>query len=90
MDVMFFATPDELRTWFARNAENATELLVGYYKKGAGRSGIKHTEAVEQALCFGWIDSVGQRIDDERYQVRFTPRRRAACGARSTWRRSPS
>ena len=74
MDPVFFATPDELRAWFKHHAVNATELLVGYYKKGAGRSGIKHSEAVEQALCFGWIDSIGRRIDDERYQVRFTPR----------------
>jgi uncharacterized protein YdeI (YjbR/CyaY-like superfamily) len=75
VDPLFFATPDELRAWFEQNAETAPELLVGYYKKGAGRSGIKHSEAVEQALCFGWIDGVGRRIDDERYQVRFTPRR---------------
>ena len=78
MDPVFFSTPDELRAWFEQHAENATELLVGYYKKGAGRSAIKHSEAVEQALCFGWIDGVGRRIDDERYQVRFTPRRKGS------------
>jgi uncharacterized protein YdeI (YjbR/CyaY-like superfamily) len=75
MDPVFFATEAELRAWFERHHEDAPELLVGYYKKAAGRPGIKHSEAVEQALCFGWIDGVGQRIDDERYQVRFTPRR---------------
>jgi uncharacterized protein YdeI (YjbR/CyaY-like superfamily) len=78
MDPFFFATPDELRAWFEHHSANATELLVGYYKKGAGRSGIKHSEAVEQALCFGWIDGIGRRIDDERYQVRFTPRRKGS------------
>jgi uncharacterized protein YdeI (YjbR/CyaY-like superfamily) len=75
MEPVFFATPAELRTWFDAHHEDTPELLVGYYKKGAGRQGIKHSEAVEQALCFGWIDSIGRRIDDERYQVRFTPRR---------------
>jgi uncharacterized protein YdeI (YjbR/CyaY-like superfamily) len=78
MDPVFFATPDELHAWFEQHSGNTTELLVGYYKKGAGRSGIRHSEAVEQALCFGWIDGVGRRIDDERYQVRFTPRRKGS------------
>src|SRR3954447_7362863 len=78
MDPRFFATADELRTWFEQNSEHATELEIGYYKKGAGRTGIKHSEAVEQALCFGWIDGIGRRIDDERYQVRFTPRRKGS------------
>jgi uncharacterized protein YdeI (YjbR/CyaY-like superfamily) len=78
MEPTFFATPDELRAWFEQHHETANELLVGYYKKGAGRPGIKHSDAVEQALCFGWIDSAGRRIDDERYQVRFTPRRQGS------------
>jgi uncharacterized protein YdeI (YjbR/CyaY-like superfamily) len=78
MEPVFFATADELREWFQQNSANATELLVGYYKKGAGRSGVKHSEAVDQALCFGWIDGIGRRIDDERYQVRFTPRRKGS------------
>jgi uncharacterized protein YdeI (YjbR/CyaY-like superfamily) len=72
---VFFVTAAELRAWFEQNHESEPELLVGYYKKHAGKPGVKHAEAVEQALCFGWIDSIGRRIDDERYQVRFTPRR---------------
>jgi uncharacterized protein YdeI (YjbR/CyaY-like superfamily) len=75
MDPQFFATADELRAWFEQHSETATELVIGYYKKSAGRPGLSHSDAVEQALCFGWIDSAGRRIDDERYQVRFTPRR---------------
>jgi uncharacterized protein YdeI (YjbR/CyaY-like superfamily) len=75
MEPVFFTTPAELRAWFEQHHESEAELLVGYYKKGAGTAGIKHSEAVEQALCFGWIDSIGRRIDDQRYQVRFTPRR---------------
>jgi uncharacterized protein YdeI (YjbR/CyaY-like superfamily) len=72
---VFFVTPDELRAWFEEHHEDEPELLVGYYKKSAGKPGISHSQAIDQALCFGWIDSVGRRIDDERYQVRFTPRR---------------
>ena len=72
---VFFTTPGELRAWFERYHAVAPELLVGYWKRHTGRSGVTHAEAIEQALCFGWIDSVGRRIDDDRYQVRFTPRR---------------
>jgi uncharacterized protein YdeI (YjbR/CyaY-like superfamily) len=78
MEPVFFSTPAELRAWFERHHDQEPELLVGYWKKGASRQGIKHAEAIEQALCFGWIDSVGRRIDDERYQVRFTPRRKGS------------
>ena len=77
-EVMFFATPAELREWFEHHHDQADELLVGYWKKHTGRTGVSHTEAIEQALCFGWIDSVGRRIDEDRYQVRFTPRRRGS------------
>ena len=72
---VFFTTPQELRAWFERHHAEAPELLVGYWKKHTRKPGITHAEAIEQALCFGWIDSVGRRLDDDRYQVRFTPRR---------------
>jgi uncharacterized protein YdeI (YjbR/CyaY-like superfamily) len=78
MDPVFFATPAELRAWFEQHHEHEPELLVGYWKKGSGRTGITHSEAIEQALCFGWIDSIGRRIDEHRYQVRFTPRRKGS------------
>src|SRR3954468_18023660 len=78
MEPVFFATPGELRAWFESHHETEPELQLGYYKKSAGRTGIKHSEAVEQALCFGWIDGIGRRIDDERDQVRFTPRRKGS------------
>ncbi|HEU4347479.1 MAG TPA: YdeI/OmpD-associated family protein [Actinoplanes sp.] len=77
-DPVFFATTDELRAWYERNHATAPELLVGYWKKHTGKPGVSHTEAIEQALCFGWIDSIGRRIDEDRYQVRFTPRRKGS------------
>jgi len=77
-EAVFFTTPGELRAWFEQHHESAPELLVGYWKKHTGRTGISHTEAIEQALCFGWIDSIGRRIDRDRYQVRFTPRRKGS------------
>ena len=78
MDAQFFATAADLRAWFGKHHDTAPELFVGYWKKGTGGVGVAHTEAIEQALCFGWIDSVARRIDEQRYQVRFTPRRRGS------------
>lgn len=78
MDAQFFDTPADLRAWFERHHDSAPELFVGYWKKGSGRTGVTHPEAIEQALCFGWIDSVGRGIDDKSYQVRFTPRRKGS------------
>jgi uncharacterized protein YdeI (YjbR/CyaY-like superfamily) len=77
---IFFATPTAFRAWLEKNAGKKDELLVGFYKKGSGRPSITWPESVDQALCFGWIDGVRRRIDDESYTIRFTPRR-----TRSNW-----
>jgi uncharacterized protein YdeI (YjbR/CyaY-like superfamily) len=74
-DVIYFASPHELRDWFDANHETATELWLGYYRKATGRPTVTWSEAVDEALCVGWIDSVRYRIDDERSAQRFTPRR---------------
>jgi uncharacterized protein YdeI (YjbR/CyaY-like superfamily) len=76
----YFATPDEFRAWLEAHHESASELLVGYYKVGSGRPSMTWPESVDEALCFGWIDGVRRRIDDESYSIRFTPRK-----ARSVW-----
>jgi uncharacterized protein YdeI (YjbR/CyaY-like superfamily) len=75
VDAEFFDTAAQLRAWFEANHDSAPELFVGYWKKGSGRTGVSHPEAIEQALCFGWIDSISRRLDAESYRVRFTPRR---------------
>ena len=75
---LFFPDAAALRAWFEEHHETAPELFLGYWKKGTGVSTVTHVEAIEQALCFGWIDSIGRRIDEQRYQVRFTPRRRGS------------
>lgn len=71
----YFKTPDAFRKWLERHHASKGELLVGYYKVGSGRPSMTWSESVDQALCFGWIDGVRRRIDDERYCIRFTPRR---------------
>ena len=72
---VFFSTPDRFRQWLVRNHERATELWVGYYRKDSGRPSITWPESVDEALCFGWIDGIRKKVDDESYKIRFTPRR---------------
>jgi uncharacterized protein YdeI (YjbR/CyaY-like superfamily) len=71
----YFRSPAEFRVWLEANHERATEIWVGFYKKHTGKQGMSWSEAVDQALCFGWIDSVLHRVDDARHVRRFTPRR---------------
>jgi uncharacterized protein YdeI (YjbR/CyaY-like superfamily) len=80
MEPTFFATPADFRAWLERHHESHSELIVGFHKRGSGRPSITWPEAVDEALCFGWIDGVRRRIDDTSYSIRFTPRK-----ARSTW-----
>jgi uncharacterized protein YdeI (YjbR/CyaY-like superfamily) len=74
MEPTFFATPEDFRAWLEAHHDTEGELLVGFHKKGSGRPSITWPESVDQALCFGWIDGVRRRIDDDSYSIRFTPR----------------
>lgn len=71
----FFASPEDFRAWLKANAAIEPELLVGFWKVGSGHPSMTWPESVDEALCFGWIDGVRKRIDDDTYQIRFTPRR---------------
>lgn len=75
MKATFFATQAELRRWFVQNHKTASELLLGFYKVGSGKPSVTWQQTVDEALCFGWIDGVRKRIDDQSYTIRFTPRR---------------
>jgi uncharacterized protein YdeI (YjbR/CyaY-like superfamily) len=77
-DVIFFASPEELRDWFDAHHETADELWVGYHRKATGRPTVSWPQAVDEALCVGWIDGVRYRLDDERHAQRFTPRRKGS------------
>jgi uncharacterized protein YdeI (YjbR/CyaY-like superfamily) len=72
---LFFASSEEMRTWLEAHHATAPELWVGLYKKGSGKTGITLQEAQDQGICFGWIDSLARRVDDESWMLRFTPRR---------------
>ena len=75
MKPTFFESSADFRSWLERHHASARELLVGFLKVGSGRRSISWPEAVDEALCFGWIDGVRRRLDADRYVIRFTPRK---------------
>lgn len=75
MDARYFRTPAEFRHWLNTHHATATELWAGYHKVGSGVPSLTWPQSVDEALCYGWIDGLRQRIDDVRYRIRFTPRR---------------
>jgi len=75
-----FDSPARFRRWLERNGSTATEIELALAKKGSSLKTLTYRQALDEALCFGWIDGVTHRIDDRAYSVRFTPRR-----ARSYW-----
>lgn len=80
MEAVFFPSEQAFRQWLAQNHATQTVLLLGIYKKASGKPTVTYKQAVDQALCFGWIDGVGGTIDEQRYTVRFTQRK-----PRSIW-----
>jgi uncharacterized protein YdeI (YjbR/CyaY-like superfamily) len=76
----FFASPAQFRRWLEKNHATTEELVVGFHKKSSGKNSITYPEALDEALCFGWIDGVRRNFDETSYTIRFTPRR-----PRSIW-----
>jgi uncharacterized protein YdeI (YjbR/CyaY-like superfamily) len=77
---IYFPSVEDFRTWLVDNHATVQEQWVGFFKKESGKPSITYPESVDEALCFGWIDGLRQKIDDEAYRVRFTPRKPG-----STW-----
>ena len=75
MQALFFSKPSEFRQWLAENHLKETELYVGFYKVSSGKPTMTWSQAVDQALCFGWIDGVRKSLGTDSYCNRFTPRR---------------
>lgn len=75
MKIKFFKSSLDFRKWLEKNHLKEKEILVGFYKVGSGKKNMTWSESVDQALCFGWIDSVRRSIDAESYSIRFTPRK---------------
>lgn len=72
---IFLPTSEDWRAWLEANHQAEKGIWLIYYKKHTGKPRVPYNEAVEEALCFGWIDSTVKRIDDERYMQQFTPRK---------------
>jgi uncharacterized protein YdeI (YjbR/CyaY-like superfamily) len=75
VDVAYFPSAAHFRRWLGKHHATARELWVGFYKKQSGKPSLTWPESVDEALCVGWIDGIRKRIDEERYTIRFTPRR---------------
>lgn len=72
---LFFPSRGAFRSWLSKNHGKESELWLGYHKKGSGRKSVTYQEALDEALCYGWIDGVLRRIDDDSYMQRWTPRK---------------
>lgn len=75
MKQLCFTTSQEWREWLHKNHDQETEVWLVFYKKKTGKPCISYDAAVEEALCFGWIDSIVRKIDEEKYAQKFTPRK---------------
>ena len=73
--VVHFKSPHDFRDWLAQNYATARELLVGFYKRSSRKKGATYAQALDEALCYGWIDGVRRSIDADSYMIRFTPRK---------------
>ena len=74
-NTLYVTDREQWRGWLQQNHETESEVWLVFYKKTSGKPRIPYDEAVEEALCFGWIDSLVRRIDEEKYAQKFTPRK---------------
>lgn len=75
MKELYVKNRNEWRNWLTHNHDSNTGIWLVFYKKHTGKPTLEYNEAVEEALCFGWIDSIIKKIDDEKYVRKFTPRK---------------
>lgn len=80
MKPIYFSGPAAFRAWLEEHHAEASEVLVGFHKRGSGKPSLTWPQSVDEALCFGWIDGVRKSVDEGRYTIRFTPRK-----AKSNW-----
>src|SRR5262244_2502021 len=78
MKRLYVTNREKWRAWLKKHFQSETEIWLIYYKKHTGRPRISYDHAVEEALCFGWVDSIVKKIDDETFAQKFTPRRDGA------------
>ncbi|HMF98880.1 MAG TPA: YdeI/OmpD-associated family protein [Vicinamibacterales bacterium] len=74
MKLRYFKSAADFRAWLEAHGGSTRELWIGFYKKASGKGGLTYKEALDEALCFGWIDGVRKRVDEASFVQRFTPR----------------
>jgi uncharacterized protein YdeI (YjbR/CyaY-like superfamily) len=74
----FFKTAADFRDWLIKHGEKETELWMGYWKKASGKGGLTYKDALDEALCYGWIDGIVKSVDAESYMQRWTPRKKTS------------
>jgi uncharacterized protein YdeI (YjbR/CyaY-like superfamily) len=80
MNELYIKTKSEWRKWLSKNYKKSAGVWLVFYKKGTGKITIDYNDTVEEALCFGWIDSLVKKIDEKKYVRKFTPR-----NSKSVW-----
>lgn len=80
LEILFFKEPEEWRHWLKQNHNTSKGVWLKFYKKASGVESLNYSEALDEALCFGWIDGQANKYDDASYLQKFTPRR-----SRSNW-----
>ena len=80
LPILYFKTPQQWAEWLAKNFEREEGVWLRYFKKGSGEPTITYAEALDEALCYGWVDSQAKGYDDKSYLQKYTPRR-----AKSIW-----
>lgn len=83
LKLLHVLTREDWRAWLTEHHDRETEVWLVFYKRHTGKARVDYGDAVEEALCYGWIDSIVRRLDDERYAQKFTPRKE-----RSQWSES--
>ena len=87
MEERYFPDRNQWRKWLSENHQNEKEIWLVYYKKSTGRASIEYGASVEEALCYGWIDSIIRSLDGERYARKFTPRKEDSAWSESNKKR---
>jgi uncharacterized protein YdeI (YjbR/CyaY-like superfamily) len=88
MSIRYFKSQADFRKWLQRNHDKVSELWVGLRKKSSGIPTVSYKEALDEALCFGWIDGLRKSVDETSYKIRFTPRRSGSIWSRINLKRA--
>lgn len=86
-DLTFFESQHEFRNWLKANHNKVTDLWIGLYKVGAPQKGLTYRQALDEALCFGWIDGLSKSVDQYSHARRFTPRKKTSIWSQVNIRR---